>query len=366
MPSNSNEGFARLLHHHSKDLDQGAPVNPAITLSSVYALPDGPEAEHRYGRWSNPTWSALEESFTILENATALAFPSGMAAIASVLCSVLKTGDRILLPADGYYTTRIFAEHYLARFGVTVDTCPALEFGKRDLTGYNVVLIETPSNPRLDLIDIADVAARSHTVRAVLVADNTTMTPLGQRPLDLGADIVVSSDTKAINGHSDVLFGHVASRHQDLLAGVRDWRSLAGAIPGPFESWLVHRGLETLEVRLQRMCSNAQSLAGHLAMKESLVEVTYPGLPSHPQHDLASRQMALFGSVMALTFPDEGSAEDFITRCRLIRPTTSFGGIHTSAERRARWGDDVPRGFVRLSVGAEPLEELLQALDEVL
>jgi cystathionine gamma-lyase len=366
MPSDSNESFAWFLHQHSKDLRQGEAVNPPITMSTVYALPDGTEADHRYGRWSNPTWTALEDSLSILENANAVAFPSGMAATASVLFSLLGMGDRILLPADGYYTTRTFAEHYLGRFGVGVDTYPTAELASRDLTEYKLVWIETPSNPRLDLVDIADVAHRSRNAGAVLVADNTTMTPLGQRPLDLGADIVVSSDTKAMNGHSDVVFGHIATRNDGLLGGMRDWRSLAGSIPGPFESWLVHRGLETLEVRFNRMCANAQAIADHLMSSQSVDNVIYPGLPSHPQHELAKKQMSLFGSVAAVSFPDETAAERFIARCRLIRPTTSFGGIHTSAERRARWGDDVPAGFVRLSVGAEPLDQLLAALDGAL
>jgi cystathionine gamma-lyase len=192
------------------------------------------------------------------------------------------------------------------------------------------------------------------------------MTPLGQRPLDLGADIVVSSDTKAMNGHSDVVAGHVASRRAGLLDEMRQWRNLVGAIPGPFEAWLVHRGLETLEIRFERMCANAASVAEHLSGTSMVASVRYPGLPDHPQHGLARKQMTGFGSIVALTFASADAAERFITACPFIRPTTSFGGLHTSAERRARWGEEVPAGFVRLSLGTEPTEQLLSGIDEAL
>jgi cystathionine gamma-lyase len=192
----------------------------------------------------------------------------------------------------------------------------------------------------------------------MLVADNTMPTPLGQRPLDLGADVVVSSDSKAINGHSDVVFGHVASRLPSVMAAVRDWRKIFGAIPGPFESWLVHRGLETLEVRFDRMCGNAEALATRLGAHRKVQHVKFPGLPEHPANAVAKSQMLRFGMIVGIVLSDKNSAEKFINTCRVIRPTTSFGGVHTSAERRARWGDKVPEGFVRLSAGCEPLEQL--------
>jgi len=340
----------------------GDPVTPPIVFSSVFFLPGDPAGPYQYGRWSNPTWSALEETLSILEDADTAIFPSGMAAVAAVLCSQLKPGDRVLLPSDAYYTSRVLADTYLAPTGVQVVTCPTAEFDRQDFAGFRLVWMETPSNPGLDICDIRRSAANAKAAGATLVADNTMPTPLGQRPLDLGADVLVSSDSKAINGHSDVVFGHVSSRDARLMAAVRDWRKVCGAIPGPFESWLVHRGLETLEIRFERMCGNAEALAPRLAGHAKVREVKFPGMPAHPAHRVAKSQMLRFGNIVGLTLSDKYSAEKFINECAVIRPTTSFGGVHTSAERRARWGDKVPQGFVRLSLGCEPLEQLWKAI----
>jgi cystathionine gamma-lyase len=352
------ELFTRVLHLDSKRRAANEAFSPPIVNTSVYALPPQPSGPYQYARWGNPTWTALEEALTLLEGAETITFPSGMAAIAAVFFGLLKSGDRVLLPADGYYTTRICADHYLAPIGVAADTCATAALDAHDLAGYRMVLIETPSNPGLDLADIRAVAQRAHAAGAIVVVDNTTMTPLGQRPLELGADLVLSSDTKALNGHSDVLFGHVASNDAALIGAVRDWRRVTGAIPGPFESWLVHRGLETLELRLARMNASAQALAERLASHAKVQTVAYPGLPAHPQHALAQRQMLAGGCLIGLTLADAAAAERFIAACPCLRPATSFGGVHSSAERRARWGDAVPEGFVRLSVGCEPTEVL--------
>lgn len=366
-PADLDALFARCLHHGATELPTGAPLAPPIVPASVYHLPGDPTGTYQYGRWANPTWTALEDALALLEDAQVMTLPSGMAAIAAMAYALLKPGDRVLLPADGYYTIRVLADKYLAPLGVQVETCPTAAVGAADLTGYKLVLLETPSNPGLDLCDIAAIAPRAKAAGALLVVDNTTMSPLGQRPLDLGADLIVSSDTKSVNGHSDVLLGHVASRNSTLIEAIRDWRRYGGAIPGQFEAWLVHRGLETLEVRFERMCSTAATLAPRLETHPKVAAVRYPGLPSHPAHALARQQMRRFGHMIALTLADKDAAERFIARCRLVRATTSFGGVHTSAERRARWGDAVPAGFVRLSVGIEPCEalwdDLRQALD---
>ena len=366
MAPGPTSSFSEFLHRHTKERAPGTPFTPPITLASVFALPNGIEAEHQYGRWSNPTWSALEHALEVLEGAPTVAFPSGMAATASVLYTMLGPGDRVLIPSDAYYTTRVFAERCLAPFGIQVEAVPTLRIEDHDLEGVKLVWIETPSNPRLDLIDIGKLAAKATRAGAILVADNTTVTPLGQRPLDLGADVVVSSDTNSMNGNSDVGAGHVASRRSDLVDGIRKWRHLAGAIPGPFEAWLVHRGLETLEVRLERMCHNAAEVAELLDRSSRVVSVRYPGLAGHPQYELACKQMTRFGSILAVTFPDQASSERFIAQCPFVRPTTSFGGVHSSAERRARWGEDVPAGFIRLSLGTEPTDELLSGIEQAL
>ncbi len=357
---------ARLLHARRAHLAKGDAVAPPIELASMFHLPGDPAGHRQYGRFDNATWAAVEHSLSLLEDAPALAFPSGMGAISAALMAVLKAGDRILLPADGYYTTRVFADRFLKAFGVGIDTRPTTSFLDGGFDGYRAVFVESPANPGLDLCDIAAVSSAAHAAGALVIADNTTMTPFGQRPLDLGADIVVAADTKAPNGHSDVLFGHVASRDVSVMEAVAAWRKLSGAIPGPFEAWLVHRGLETLELRFDRMCTSAETIAPRLAAHPAVRSLRYPGLPGDPAHNLARTQMLRFGGLIGLTLDGEAAAERFIGGCRLIQPATSFGGVHTSAERRARWGDAVAPGFVRLSVGCEPTETLWDALEEAL
>jgi cystathionine gamma-lyase len=353
---------ARLLHARA-DIAPGDPIAPPIVMASSYHLPGLPaDAPFQYGRFHNPSWDAVEHALAILEDAPVVGFPSGMAAIAAVLYSTLRSGDRVLLPSDGYYTIRAMAERFLTSLGVSYDTRATATFLDGGFAGYRLVWIETPSNPGLDVCDIAEIARQAHAAGALVAVDNTTLTPLGQRPLDLGADIVVAADTKAPAGHADVLFGHVASRDAALLAAVRDWRKLAGAIPGPFEAWLVHRGLETLEVRFSRQCDTALAIAQRLAVHKATQAVRYPGLGNDPSHALARKQMQRFGCLIGVTFASLETAETFIAG-PFIRPSTSFGSVHTSAERRARWGDAVAPGYVRLSIGCEPLEPLWASME---
>jgi cystathionine gamma-lyase len=361
----NDDRVARALHHAGAQAP-GNPLTPPLVLTTAYVLPGDPAGDFQYARWANPTWSALDAQLAQLEDAPVVTFPSGMAAIAAVFYGLLKSGERILLPADGYYTTRILAERFLAPMGVGFDLVATAALGTRALDGYRLVMIETPSNPVLDLADIRAVSTRAKAAGALVVVDNTMMTPLGQRPLDLGADLVVCADTKAVNGHSDVLFGHVASRAAKLLDAVRDWRRIGGAIPGPFEAWLVHRGIETLELRFARMCESALLLAQRLQGHRAVRRVVYPGLPEHPAHELAKAQMRGFGAILGVTLADKAAAERFIGGCRFVRPATSFGGLHTSAERRARWGDQVAEGFIRLSVGCEPAEPLWRDIERAL
>ena len=357
---------ARVPHLRRAELAKGDPVPLPLTLAAMYHLPGDPAGYRQYGRFANPTWEAAEALLSHLENAPALAFPSGMAAIAAVFFSLLKKGDRVLIPSDGYYTTRLLAERFLEPLGVGCDTRPTVAFGDGGFRNYRLVFLETPSNPGLDVCDITGTAAAVHAEGGMLAVDNTTMTPLGQRPLDLGADLVLAADTKAPNGHSDVLFGHVASRNDDIMAALAEWRKLSGSIPGPFEAWLLHRGLETLEVRYDRMCTNAEAIAPRLAAHPAVLAIRFPGLEDDPAHNLARAQMQRFGFLIGLTLKSAEAAENFIDRCALLQPATSFGGVHSSAERRARWGDSVAPGFVRLSVGCEPTEELWKAIDAAL
>lgn len=366
MPDHDNSRAARLAHLRRAHLAKGDPIPLPLTMAAIFHAPGDATGFNQYGRFSNPTWNAVEDVLTHLEDAPAVAFPSGMAAISAVFLGLLKAGDRILLPNDGYHTTRILADRFLSRFGVEFDVRPTSTVLDGGFEGYRLVFLETPANPGLDICDIAQVSKAAHAEGALVVVDNTTMTPFGQRPLDLGADIVVAADTKAPNGHSDALFGHVASRDPEIIAAITEWRTTSGAIPGPFEAWLVHRGLETLELRFDRMCASAEVIAGRLKNHPAVRAVRFPGLEDDPSHNLARAQMTRFGFLISLTLESEEKAEDFINGCELMQAATSFGGVHTSAERRTRRGDAVPPGFVRLSVGCEPVEELWNAIEAAL
>jgi cystathionine gamma-lyase len=291
-----------------------------------------------------------------------------MAATTAVFGAVLRPGDLLVLPADCYYTTRLVAGGYFREMGVQirqVPTAPVLD--PAAMAGARLVWLESPTNPGLDVCDIAATAAAAHAAGALVALDNTTATPLGQRALSLGADFAVASDTKALTGHGDLILGHVAARDTAWLDRLRTWRTQTGAIPGPFEIWLAHRSLATLSVRFERQCRNAQAVAAFLAGRPEVRRVRYPGLPSDPAHQVATRQMRWFGPVVSFELRDRAAAEGFLARARLVDEATSFGGVHTTAERRARWGGDVvPEGFIRMSVGIESIEDLLEDLSAAL
>ena len=357
---------AELLHHRGQGLSKGDPIALPITTSSMFHLPGDPADTPGYGRVDNPTWEALEEALAILEEAPCVALPSGMAAISAALFASLGAGKRLLVPSDGYYVTRVLSSEFLATFGVEVTERPTAQFSEGGFAGFDVVFIETPSNPGLDLCDLQAICAEVRAAGGISIVDNTTLTPFGQRPLDLGADVVVASDTKAPGGHSDLLMGHVATRDEALQARVKDWRKMSGAIPSPHAAWALYRGLETLELRFTRMCDTAEVIAPVLAAHPAIQATRFPGLPTDPSHNLATTQMARYGFLIGIDLGSEERAERFITQCHYLRPATSFGGVHSSAERRARWGDDVPNGYVRLSIGCEPPEMLLKDLTDSL
>jgi cystathionine gamma-lyase len=366
MTAETDSRIAQLLHHRKSGLALGEPIVPPISLATTFHLPETQGAVHYYGRAGQPSWDAVEAQLAILEAAEVVSFPSGMAAITAALLSCLKVGARVMIPSDGYYVTRLLGRDILQVYGVDVVQLPTQDMENADFAGFDVIYIETPSNPGLDTVDIAAIAARAHAVGARVIVDNTTMTPLLQRPLDHGADLVVAADTKAPAGHSDALFGHVAGRDAALMGKVADWRRVSGSIPGPFEAYLVHRGLETLELRLSRMCASAEIIAQRLAQHPIVRGLRYPGLPDDPSYKAVGTQMSHGGFLIGFELPDAAAAEGFLARCPLIEQATSFGGVHTAAERRARWGDDVADGFIRLSVGIEPVEVLWQSIDTAL
>lgn len=329
----------------------GGPFRDGPVLASTYHLPGEVAGPFVYGRNGNPTWTAYETAVGELDGGRALVFPSGMAAASAVLLGVLRPGHTLVLPSDCYYIVRELAARL---HGVRVLSAPTLELDAL-APEADLLWLETPTNPGLDLCDIAALSALAP---GTVVVDSTTATALGQSPLALGADVVVSADTKLTTGHSDLLLGHVSTTSDEVYAQVADWRRMAGAVAGPQEVWLAHRSLATLEVRAERACANALALAQLLA--EHVEDVRYPGLPTHPQHELARRQMRLPGPVLAVDLVTRERAEAFLRACELVDDATSFGGTHTTAERRARWGaDDVGPGYVRMSAGIETTADLL-------
>ena len=331
-------------------------------FSATYVTPGDPSRHAMtYGRFHNPTWTAFEEALAVLEGGEAVIFASGMAAAAAVFGVTLKPGDTVVLPADAYYTARMLASNWLQSIGVQVRLAPTRDNGQADaLDRARLLWIETPSNPQLDVCDIAQLA-RIARARGILVAvDNTTATSYLQRPLAMGADFVVASDTKALTGHSDLILGHAAAADAAHASALRTWRTQHGAIPGPMEVWLAHRSLATLPLRLARQSGSAQALAEFLASQHGVKAVYYPGLPGHPGHEIARRQMQACGSVVSFDLGSRRIAERFLGALKLVREATSFGGVHSTAERRARWGGDaIGEGFIRFSVGCEAVEDLL-------
>jgi len=348
---------------------QGSPFLPGPTFAAPFhAAGDLADIPFVYGRFHNPTWTRYEQALGEMEGGTAVVFSSGMAAVAAVFGAALRPRDILVLPNDCYFTTRRLANGYLSEMGVQVKMAPTAANAQAEhLPGAKLLWIETPSNPGLDVCDIAELARVAHQSGAVVAVDNTTATFLGQSPLALGADFSVSADTKGITGHSDLILGHVAVREKDWAERIRTWRTQTGGIPGPMEVWLAHRSLQTMDLRLQKQCSNALAVAQYLASRKEVTGLRYPGLPDDPAHPVASRQMRLFGPLVSFSLASRTAAERFFAASKLVYEATSFGSIHTTAERRARHGGDVvPEGFIRLSVGCEDLEDLIGDLSQAL
>ncbi|MGD9905400.1 MAG: cystathionine gamma-lyase [Dehalococcoidia bacterium] len=359
-----------LLHAGHPATGVPGPFSGGPVFASTYVTPGEPSAHAlTYGRFHNPTWTAWEAALAELEGGgEVIAFASGMAAMSAVLGTLVAPGDVVVLPADSYYTLRVVAANWLEKIGVAVRLAPtAGDAQAAALDGARLLWIETPSNPQLDVCDIARLTAAASARGVVTVVDNTTATAYLQQPLALGADYVVASDTKAISGHSDLILGHVATRHVEGATAIRTWRTQHGGIPGPMEVWLAHRSLSTLALRLTRQCATAEMLAARLAAHPQVTAVHYPGLPTHAGHAVARRQMHAFGSVVSFDLGSRVHAERFLAALTLVREATSFGGVHSSAERRARWGGDaIGEGFIRFSVGCEAAEDVLADVEQAL
>ncbi|MET8640552.1 cystathionine gamma-lyase [Streptomyces sp. NPDC004675] len=350
------------------------PTLPGPVFAAHFHLPGEPTGPYTYGRDENPTWTHLERAIGELEapggdGVETLAFASGMAAISAVLFSQLRAGDTVVLPTDGYQVLPLVREQ-LTAYGIEVRTAPTGDDAQLGvLDGVKLLWIETPSNPGLDVCDLRRIVEVAHAQGTLVAVDNTLATPLGQRPLELGADFSVASGTKMLTGHGDLLLGYVASRDAGLMSSVRRWRKIIGAIPGPMEAWLAHRSLATLHLRAERQTANALALAEALRGRPEVTGLRYPGLSDDPSHKIAAQQMRRFGCVVSFTLPTRAHAERFLEALRLVDDATSFGGVRSTAERRGRWGGDaVPEGFIRFSAGAEDPQDLvadvLRALDE--
>jgi cystathionine beta-lyase/cystathionine gamma-synthase len=356
----------------------GATIVPIYQTSTFSQAGIGENKGFEYSRSGNPTRAALETCIAALEDGRhGLAFASGMAATNTAV-SILRPGDHVVAAEDIYGGTYRLFEQVLKPMGVAftyVNAADAEDFGAAIRPNTRLAWIESPTNPLLQLADIAAVAAQTRPRGVPLAVDNTFATPYLQQPLALGADIVVHSTTKYIGGHSDVIGGAIVVNDTDLHKALKFHQNAAGAVPGPFDAWLTLRGAKTLAVRMRQHCENAQRVAEQLAGHPAVEAVFYPGLATHPQHDLAKRQMKAFGGMVSFNLRGGREAVNaFVHKLRLFSFAESLGGVeslaaypaamsHAGMPREERERRGITDGTVRLSVGIEDIEDILQDLD---
>lgn len=366
-----------LAVHAGLAVDQATgAVTPPITLSSTFErnADGGYRAGHVYTRTSNPNRQAVEQALAALEGgAAALAYSSGSAATLAVF-QALAPGDHVLAPDDAYYGTLRQLRELFAPWGLEADivdmTDPiAVTSALRPNT--KIVWVETPSNPLVRIVDIARLAALAHSVGARCVVDNTWATPMLQRPLDLGADIAMHSTTKYLGGHSDLLGGALVARENDDFVGrLALLQTLGGAVPSPFDCWLLLRGIRTLPYRMRAHCANAGAVARFLATRPEVEAVHYPGLTTHAGHEIAARQMSAFGGMLSVQV--RGGAEEALAltrRLKLFTRATSLGGTESLIEHRASVEGPTtlaPQNLLRISVGLENADDLIEDLASAL
>jgi cystathionine beta-lyase/cystathionine gamma-synthase len=354
-------------------------VIPPIYQTATYAQ-DAPEVHkgYDYSRTANPTRAALETCLASLEDGQfGLAFASGMAAIATT-AYLLSPGEHVVAPDDVYGGTHRLFVQVLRRYGLEVSFVDMTDLTRVEaaLTAKTrLVLVETPTNPYLKILDIAAVAELAHSRDALVVVDNTFATPYLQRPLGLGADMVVHSTTKYLGGHSDVVGGAVVTSSRDVYETLKFHQNAAGAVPGPFDCWLVLRGIRTLALRMDRHCANAQRVAESLRGHAAVQGVFYPGLPDHPGHALAARQMAGFGGMVSFTLHGgDPAARRVAAGLRVFTLAESLGGVESLVDHPASMTHatltgsplQVDPGLLRLSVGIEHVEDLIGDLAQAL
>lgn len=378
----TDHGFATRAIHAGQDADPttGATVVPIYATSTYTQAAPGDHKGYEYSRTGNPTRAALETCLAALEGGErGLAFASGLAATSAVLMT-LKPGDEVAAAADLYGGTYRLLERVFKPWGLinryTDDASPA-GFAKIITPETKLVWIETPTNPLLQVIDIAAIAELAHRAGALLAVDNTFASPYLQLPLQLGADLVVHSTTKYLGGHSDVVGGAVIGT-KDLLQPIAFYQNAAGGVPGPFDSWLVLRGLKTLAVRMQRHCANARELAEWLTKQPQVKHVYFPGLANHPGHELAKKQMRDYGGMISVSVQGgKEAALKLLTRTKLFSLAESLGGVeslishpatmtHASIPAEIRQARGIDDGLVRLSVGIEDVRDLQEDLRQAL
>ncbi len=378
----NNHGFSTQAIHVGQDADPttGATVVPIYATSTYTQAAPGQHKGFEYSRTGNPTRAALETCLAALEGGErGLAFASGLAATNAVLAQ-LKPGDEVAAAADLYGGTFRILERVFKPWGLVArytDDPSAEGFRKIITPKTKMVWIETPTNPLLQIIDIQAIAELAHQAGAVLAVDNTFASPYLQQPIKLGADLVVHSTTKYLGGHSDVVGGAVIGS-KDLMAPIAFYQNAAGGVPGPFDSWLVLRGIKTLAVRMDRHCANAAQLANWLAKHPAVSRVYYPGLASHAGHDIAKKQMRNFGGMISISIKGgKDAALKFLTRTKLFSLAESLGGVeslvchpatmtHASIPLDIRLARGIDDGLVRLSVGIEDVADLQADLENAL
>jgi cystathionine gamma-synthase len=369
--------FDTLAAHAGVDIDETTrAVVPPIHLSTTFErAPDGSYPSGlSYIRNANPNRLALERCLARLEGgAASAAFASGSAATMAVF-QALSPGDRVVAPLEAYYGTPVMLREVFVPWGLRVTFVDMTDLDavkKAVVSGTRLVWMETPSNPRVTVSDITAVAALARSAGARLVVDNTWATPMLQRPLEIGADLVMHSTTKYLGGHGDVMGGAVVAREKNnFFTRIRSLQIQGGAVPSPLDSWLILRGIRTLPARLRVQCRNADAVARFLARHPSVERVHYPGLPSDPGHAVAARQMSLFGAMVSVVLPGgRARAFEVAARLRVFTRATSLGGPESLVEHRASiegFGTTAPEGLLRLSIGLEHEDDLIEDLDAAL
>lgn len=363
------------------DPTTGAIMTPIYQTSTFAQSGLGEHKGYEYARSSNPTRTALEACIASLENGQyGLAFASGLAAESTIL-NLLSAGDHIVSCDDLYGGTYRIFERIMSRYQVTTSYVTAgniEEYERAIRPNTKFIWLETPTNPLLRLVDIRAVAEIAHRHNLLLVVDNTFSSPYFQRPLDLGADIVLHSTTKYINGHSDVIGGALVLNDKGVYEALKFHQNAAGGVPGPFDSWLTLRGLKTLAVRMRQHEENAHSVARFLQEHPRVEKVYYPGLPSHPDHELAKRQMSGFGGMVSFQFKGKlADVDHIVRRFKVFTFAESLGGVeslvchpasmtHGSIPQEIREARDLTDTLLRLSVGIEDSEDILADLEQAL